>query len=65
MRAEATKKEMVTTHGGATASLLNPVFVTGCRVLDISASRPARRIGPYVSQAERGKIKCPVSSYGK
>ncbi len=32
-------------------------------MLDISASRPAQRIGSYVSQADRGKIECTVSSY--
>ncbi len=54
---------LVTTHRGITASLINLVFVTGCRVLYISASRPAQHIGSYVSQADRGEIKCPVSGY--
>ena len=53
----------VTFHRGATARLINPVFVTGCRVLDISASRLVQRIGSYVSQVDRGEIECPVSSY--
>ena len=43
--------------------MINPVFVTGCRVLDVSASRPAQRIGSYVSQTDLGEIECPVSRY--
>ncbi len=53
----------VTTHMGVLVNPINPVLVTDCRVLDISASRLVQRIGPYVNQTDRGEIECPVISY--
>ena len=53
----------VPTHREVVESSINPVFVTGCRMLDISASRLVKRIGSYVSQADRGNIEYPVISY--
>jgi hypothetical protein len=39
-------------------------FVTVHRGPEIFVIRLAQRIGSYVSQPDRGKIRCPVSSYG-
>ena len=42
---------------------MNSVTVTAYRVPEILVSRLAQRMWLYVSQSDRGNIRCPVSSY--
>jgi hypothetical protein len=55
---------LVTTHGVNGLIWSAPVFVTVCRVLpEIFTSSLVWRMRLYVSQADRERIWCPVSSY--